>query len=70
MYLMCVSSEWNTKSSCQAEISQLQIPLFVNEQILWLQVPMKDPVTVAISHTIHELAHETLYYGVAEAKIL
>ena len=46
--LVSISPHWDSESSGKAKIGQLQIVAFINEKILWFQVPMKDAVRVAI----------------------
>lgn len=54
-YLMSVRAQRDSKSSCQSKISQLDCSCFVNEQVLWLQVPVHDSVRVAEAHTLQQL---------------
>lgn len=42
MHLVRVSPHRNTEGTCKTKIRQFKVILFVNEQILWLQVAVKD----------------------------
>lgn len=54
-YLVSVCPQGNSKSSCQTKISQLDGSCFIDEQVLWLQVPVDDSVRVAKAHTLQQL---------------
>ena len=41
----------------QSEISQLQIILIINQQVMRLLVSMQDSIFVAVYQTIHHLLH-------------
>lgn len=58
--LMCETAHWDTERASQTEISQLQLTLVVDEQILRLQVSVKDFVAVTKRHTIKQLVQERL----------
>ena len=45
---MSISPHWDSESPSKAKVGQLQIVAFINEKVLWFQVPMKDTVRVAI----------------------
>ena len=57
---MCVCADRNSKSSCQAEVSELDLPLSIDEEVLWFQVSMKDPVRVAEGQALQQLEKITL----------
>lgn len=59
-YLMCVCADRHPEGSCQAKVSQLDLTLGVDEEILRLQVPMKNPVRVAEGQTLQQLVKITL----------
>lgn len=67
-YLVCVRSQWDTESSCETKISQLQVAVSINQQVLWLQVSVQHPVTVTISNSLNQLCHELLDDGFAHAQ--
>lgn len=57
---MRVSADRYSKGSCQAKVGKLDLPLSVDEQVLWLQVSMKDPVRVAEGQALQQLEKITL----------
>lgn len=57
---MGIGSQWNTERSCETEIGKLKVSITVDEQVLGLQVAVKDAVAVAVSDTLAQLAHELL----------
>lgn len=67
--LMGVSAQRNTKCSCQTEISQLQVTLTVNQQVLWLEITMKDAMAVAVADAFHHLCHELLDHLIIQTQI-
>ena len=46
-HLVGVDTHRNTKSTCQAKVSQFDDTIAVDEQILWLQVPVQHSAFVA-----------------------
>ena len=59
-YLVCVSADGNPKGPCQTKVSELDLPLGVDEEILGLQVSMKNPVRVAEGQALQQLEKITL----------
>jgi hypothetical protein len=59
-YFVCVSPQWDTKSSRQTKISQLEIAFPINQQVLWLQVAVKNPMTMAVFDSLNQLCHKLL----------
>lgn len=57
---MCVRADRYTKSSRQAKISQLDLSLSIDEEILRFQVSMKNPVRVAEGQALQQLEQITL----------
>lgn len=57
---MCVCTDRHTEGSCQAKVSKLDLTLGIDEEVLWLQVSMKDSVRVAESQTLQQLEQITL----------
>ena len=57
---MCVCPQRYPKSPSQTKIGQLEVAILVDQQILGLQVAMEDPVGMAVSDTLAQLAHELL----------
>lgn len=59
-YLMCVCTDRHAEGSCQPKVSKLDLTLGIDEEILWLQVSMKDSVRVAESQALQQLEQVTL----------
>lgn len=59
-YLVCVRADRYTKSSRQAKISQFDLSLSIDEEILRFQVSMKNPVRVAEGQALQQLEQITL----------
>lgn len=59
-YLMCVSTDRHAEGSCQAKVSKLDLTLGIDEEVLWLQVSMKDSVRVAEGQALQQLEQVTL----------
>ena len=59
-YLMCVCADRHSEGSCQAEVSQLDLTLSIDEEVLGLQVSMKNPVGVAKGQALQQLEKITL----------
>jgi len=57
---VCVGTERDTECASQTEISQLQVALLVDEQVLRLEVAMQDAVGVAVAGSLQELKGELL----------
>ncbi|KAG7218473.1 hypothetical protein INR49_009350 [Caranx melampygus] len=51
---------WYAEGSRQAEVGELDLPLGVDEQVLWLQVSVKNPVRMAEGETLQQLEEVTL----------
>lgn len=66
---MGVSAQRNTKGTSQTKISQLQITITINKQVLGLQVTVQNTVAVAVADTLNQLSHKLLDHGVAQTKI-
>lgn len=67
---MCVGSKRNTKRPSQTEISQLEVSVAVNQQVLRLEVTVQDAVAVAVANAFHQLSHELLDHGIAQSHVL
>ena len=61
-HLMSIWSHRDTNSSRQSEVRQFQISIFVNQQILWLQVAMENTMHVQEQRSIKELIHKFLIH--------
>lgn len=59
-YLVGISPHGNTKRPRQAEICKLEVVAFVDQQVLGLEIAMKDSVRMAIKETGTELMSEFL----------
>ena len=46
LHLMSVGADRHPEGPSQAEVSKLDLPLGIDEQVLGLQVPMENPVGV------------------------
>lgn len=57
---MCVGANGNPKGSCQAKVRELDIALGIDEEVLGLQVPVKNPVRVAEGQALQQLEEVTL----------
>lgn len=66
---MSVSAQRNTKGTSKTKISQLQVTIAINKQILGLQVTVQNTVTVAVTDTLNQLSHKLLNHSVAQAEI-
>lgn len=58
---MGISSHGNTKRTSQPEISELEVVILVNQQILGLQITMEDPVSMTVKQSRVELMREFLF---------
>lgn len=67
--LVGVGAKRHTEGSGQTEISQLEVALLVNKQVLGLQVAVEDAVGVAVADTGAKLVHELLDHGLAESHV-
>lgn len=65
---MGIGSQWNTKGSGQTEISEFKVAITVNEQVLWLQIAVKNTMAVAVTDTLAQLAHELLDHLITKTK--
>lgn len=68
-YLVGVGAERDTKGSGQTKIGELEVALLVNEQVLRLQVAVKNAVGVAVANTGAQLVHELLDHCLAETHV-
>jgi hypothetical protein len=57
---MCVCAEWDTERTSKTEVSNLQVALIVDEQILRLQVSVQDAMRVTVLDAGYKLQHELL----------
>lgn len=52
---MSIDSDRDTKGSGQSKISNLYNSLFINEQILWLEVPVQNTTLMAEQDALEQL---------------
>jgi hypothetical protein len=57
---MCQGLNWNRKRSSETEVTDLNISLLINQQILWFQIPMNDSLRVAVVDASEELVDHLL----------
>lgn len=57
---MCVRAYRDPKGSRQTKVGQLDLTLRVDEEVLWLQVSMKNSVRVAEGQALQQLEEITL----------
>jgi len=69
-YLMRIRPQRHTECSCQTEIAKLQVAVAIDEQVLRLQIPMQNSVTVAVPHALDQLCHELLHHILSHAQSL
>jgi hypothetical protein len=66
--LVSICAKGYTKGTRKTEISKLEIAFTINEKVLRLEITVKDAVTVAVSDSFAQLAHELLDHRVTQAK--
>jgi type IV secretory pathway VirB3-like protein len=59
---MSISFNWETKGTCETEISKFYISVLVNQEILGLEISVHDSVCVAISSALQNLISEALHF--------
>lgn len=62
-YLVGVDPDGNTKSPCQPKVCQFNNALVVNEEVLGLEVPVKDTTTVTEVYALQDLVMVALKGG-------
>lgn len=65
---MGIGAERNSESASKTEIGELEIAIAVNQQILRLEIAMKNAVAVTVADALAELAHEFLDDGITESE--
>ena len=58
--LVSVRAEWDAKCACESKIGEFEVESGRDEQILWLQVTMQNPMCVAVQNAQVELIREFL----------
>jgi hypothetical protein len=64
-----IGTQGDTKGSGQTEISQLQVTITVDKQVLGFEVTVQDTVAMAVTNTLNQLSHELLHHGVAQTQV-
>lgn len=64
---MSVCAKRDPKSPSQTKVRQLQVTISINEEVLRLEVSMKDPVGMAEPDPLHQLAHELFHDRASKA---
>lgn len=59
-YFMCVRADRHPEGPRQTKVSELDLSLSIDEQVLGLQVPMENPVRVAEGQALQQLEEITL----------
>lgn len=52
---MCVGSDRETDAASKTEISQFDVSLRVNQQVLWFEITMKDTMSMTVSDPLKQL---------------
>lgn len=60
---MGVDSDRDPEGPSQAKVCQFNHSFVVNQQVLWFQVPVEDPATVAEENALKDLVKVTLMEG-------
>jgi len=58
---VCQSATWDAKCPGKSEVSELDASVYVDEQILGLEVTMDHSVAVAVRQTLQQLVQVTLH---------
>lgn len=65
---MSVCAKRDAEGTGETEISQLQVALAVDEQVLGLQIAVEDTMAVAVADALTQLAHELLDNSIAHSQ--
>lgn len=68
-YLVSVSTQGYTKGSGQTKISQLEVTVTVDQQVLGLEISVQNAVAMAVTNTLNQLGHELLHHGLAQTQV-
>jgi hypothetical protein len=66
---MSITSQRNTKRPRQTKISQLEVSVLINEQVLRLQVAMQYPTRVTILNALNQIQHKLLHDLLAHSQV-
>lgn len=59
-HLMGIGPHWDTEGPGKTEVGQLQIVALIDQEILWLEIPMEDAMRVTVKQSRCELVSESL----------
>lgn len=62
-HLVGISAQRDTESTRKTKVSQLEVTLLVDEQVLWLEISVQNAVGVAVVDAANELEGEFLREG-------
>lgn len=65
--LVRVCAQGDAERAGKTEISQLEVSLAVDEEVLGLEIAVQNAVAMAVAHAVAQLVHELLDDGLAEA---
>ncbi len=60
LYLVRVRSHGHAKSSCESKVGEFEVIVSVDQEVLWLQVAMKDAAHVTEQKTENHMVSESL----------
>lgn len=63
--LVCVCPQRDTEGACKPKVGKLEVALFVNKEVLGLQVAVKDAVAMAVVQPLDQLEGEFLISAIA-----
>ena len=59
---MSKGSDGNGEGSCETKVSQFDLSVFINEEILRLQISVNDSLTMAVMKAMKNLIKIRLFY--------
>lgn len=59
---MGVGFHWETEGTGETEISEFDVSIFVNKQVLWFKISMHYSMCVAVSSRLKNLIGEAFYF--------
>jgi hypothetical protein len=69
-HLVGICPQRHTESAGKTEISQLEVAVLIDQQVLRLQITVQNAVSVTVAHTLAELHHELLDHVRIHAQLL
>lgn len=67
-HLMGVRPQRNTKGACKTKVGDLELSVFVDEQVLWLQISVEDTAGMEVVDTLDKLQGRHTIRQVLSAK--